>query len=95
MKINIKKVDCVEECKDCNQMLSELMQYETSFDNTIVPNLKIENHYEKMLNKDDCAMFLASCDEQPIGYVAAYKNTPKNRHIFPKKLVVCGQFSSI
>ena len=74
----IKKVNSKEECKICNQLLSELMQYEVQFDDTIVPKLNIENYYENCLGKDDSALFLAKCEQEPVGYVMAYKQQPKS-----------------
>lgn len=78
MEIIIKKAETIEECKACNQMLTELISYEIPFDDQIVQRLNIEDHYERLLNKDDAIIFLGIYNGKIVGYVAAYKNAPKN-----------------
>ena len=78
MLINIKKAETIAECEECNQMLCELIKYEIAFDESIAPRTNISDHYERILNKDDAIIFCAECDNKSAGYVAAYKNTPKN-----------------
>ena len=76
--ILIKRVDNVEDCKACNNMYAELVLYESAFDDLIVPQTQIENYYERILNKDDCAIFLAKSDNSNVGYVMAYINPKKD-----------------
>ena len=41
--IEIYEVTTIEECKVCNQMFSELIMYETQFDESIIPRVDITN----------------------------------------------------
>lgn len=75
--IVIKRVTTIEECKACNQMFSELLGYEMQFDNSILPRMDVSNYYERTLNRDDSILFLASYDNESVGYVMAYKHEQK------------------
>jgi len=75
--IFVKKVENIDECKMCNNLLTELISYETSFDNTIIPNMHIEDYYERTLNRDDSVLFLALSRDKAIGYVMAYNQSMK------------------
>ncbi len=72
-EIVIKKVESVEECVTCNKMLEELIKFESKLDEQINAFHKIENHYERTLNKNDVVIFLAYNGDDVVGYVAAYK----------------------
>ncbi len=76
MKISIKKVCSVQDCIVCNKMLEELIQFESKLDCEINENYKIVNFYERTLNKDDSIIFLATCNNSPVGYIMAYKEKP-------------------
>ena len=72
-KILIKRVETIEECLKCNQMLEDLISFESKLDKQINPSNKVENYYEKTLNKNDVVLFVAKCGEDIVGYVSAYK----------------------
>lgn len=72
-KLKIKKVETIEDCLKCNKMLEELIKFESKFDNQINPNYRIEDHYERTLNKNDVVLFFAKSGDDIVGYIAAYK----------------------
>ncbi len=70
--IEIKKVDTISECIDCNKMLERLIKFEATLSPTIKADKKIEHFYENTLNKEDCVIFIAKNLNTPIGYIMAY-----------------------
>lgn len=72
-KIKIQKVETDSECKICNSLLEELIQFEAKLDLQINGNHRISDHYERTLGKQDTIIFLAFNNENPVGYVIAYK----------------------
>ena len=71
--IVIKKAETIEELKKCNNLLEKLINYESSIDEQINGEFKIENHYEKIIDKNDSIIFIAVKNSEIIGYVMAYK----------------------
>ena len=55
--IEIKKVSTIEECIACNHLLEELIVFESEFDKQINTQYKIDEFYERTLNKEDCVIF--------------------------------------
>ncbi|MBR6778826.1 MAG: GNAT family N-acetyltransferase [Clostridia bacterium] len=75
--ILIKKVDTIEECKICNNLFAELIEFERNFDDTIVTCPKIEDYYERTLGREDSVLFLAISKGVAVGYVMAYIQNQK------------------
>lgn len=71
--IKIKKVTTIEECVACNHLLEELIVFESKFDSQINAQHKIDQLFERTLNKEDCVIFMALSSNQPIAYIMAYK----------------------
>jgi len=71
--IVIKRVSTLEECVLCNKILEDLIKFESKLDKQINEFHKIENHYERTLNKHDVVIFLAYRADDVVGYIAAYK----------------------
>lgn len=76
-KIIIKKAETIEECRICNRFLEELSLYETQFDDSIFARENITNFYERTLNRKDSVIFLATLNNECVGYIMAYKHEPK------------------
>ncbi len=77
-EIVIKKVNSVNDCIVCNRLLEELICFESKFDSAINANHKIEEFYERTLNKEGSVIFLATHLNVPVGYIMAYiqKSSP-------------------
>lgn len=83
-KFIIKKAETIEELIKCNRLLEKLIKFESKIDEQINSEFKIENHYERILGKDDSVVFIAVNNEEIIGYVMAYKqkeNTAVNQTV--------------
>ena len=71
-KIDIKKVDSIKECLICNNLFEDLIKFESKLDEQINGMFKVEEFYERTLNKEDSVIFVAKDDKKIVGYVMAY-----------------------
>ena len=76
----IKKVSSIDECRKCNRLLEELICFESQFDSSINSDYKINEFYERTLNRDDSVIFIATHLDNPIGYIMAYKQKPNSAY---------------
>ena len=75
--MNIIKVNTIQECKQCDHLLENLIKYESSIDDKIKANTIISNFYERTLEKDDSVIYACKEESDLCGFVMACvsKNT--------------------
>lgn len=67
--INIEKVDCIEEAKICDELLTNLIQSEREFNNNIKSDYVVKDFFEKIYNNDNNVIFCAKIDKEIVGYI--------------------------
>ena len=68
--IEIKKVINEEMAKECDILLTSLIQSERKYDKNIKPTFVVDSNYENKFNKD--ILFLAYEDDIPVGFIYGY-----------------------
>ena len=77
-KIEIIQAKTKEDCIICDEFLSKLITYESSFDSTILSDVKVNGLCEKNLKHDGVYVAYAK-DKKPIGYIFGYLQNPKGK----------------
>ena len=57
--INIEKVNCIEDAKICDELLTKLIQSERKFNKNIKYNNIVKDFFEKIYNNDNNVIFCA------------------------------------
>ena len=76
--IKIIQAKTKEDCKICDEFLSKLINYESSLDNIINPNVKVCGPAENNIKQDDVFVAYAKA-EKPVGYVFGYRQFNKGK----------------
>ena len=85
-KIEIIQAKTKEDCKICDEFLSKLITYESSFDNIINKNVKVSGPAENNIQQDDVFIAYAKSNV-PIGYVFGYRQFAKG-NIYNKDILI-------
>ena len=67
--LNIEKVDCIEDAKICDELLTNLIQSEREFNNNIKSDYVVKDFFEKIYNNDNNVIFCAKIDKEIVGYI--------------------------
>lgn len=73
----IKEVDNEKEASLCNLLLEKLIKDEKKYNDNINDEININNYYENIYKKDNNKIFIASINEEIIGYTYVKINDPK------------------
>ena len=65
----IKKVDNINEARECDKLLTMLINDEKNYNNNIPDNIFIIDWYEQLYNKDNNILFIAKDNDKVIGYI--------------------------
>lgn len=65
----IKKVDNVLDANRCDELLTKLVQDERKYNDTIVENLVVKDHFNKMLDDDKVCILAYYIDNLIVGYI--------------------------
>ena len=65
----IKKVSSIEEAKECDKLLSLLIQDEKKYNENIKEDYKLDNWYPNLIGKGNNQLFIAVCNNEIVGYV--------------------------
>lgn len=68
--IEIKRVVDYQIAKECDDLLTKLIQSERRFDKNIKPSFMVDNYYKDKIDKD--ILFLAYKDDIPVGFIYGY-----------------------
>ena len=68
--LNIEKVNCTEDAKICDELLTNLIQSEREFNNNIKSDYVVKDFFEKIYNNDSNVIFCAKIDKEIVGYIA-------------------------
>ena len=64
----IKKVSCIEEAKECDKLLTLLIQDEKKYNENIKEDYKLDNWYPNLIDKDNNQLFIAVYNNEIVGY---------------------------
>lgn len=64
----IKKVSSIEEAKECDKLLTLLIEDEKKYNENTKDNYKVDNWYPNLIDKDDSQLFIAVDDNETVGY---------------------------
>ena len=67
--LNIEKVNCTEDAKICDELLTNLIQSEREFNNNIKSDYVVKDFFEKIYNNDSNVIFCAKIDKEIVGYI--------------------------
>ena len=84
--IQIIKAKTKEDCEICDQFLSKLINYESSLDAIINPNVNVCGPCENNIKQNDVFVAYAKTD-RPIGYVFGYRQFNKGK-IYNKDILI-------
>ena len=76
--LEIVKVQTKEDCEICDEFLSKLINYESSFDNIINAKVNVSGPTENNIKQDDVFVAYAKA-EKPVGYVFGYRQFNKGK----------------
>ena len=65
----IKKVSCIEEAKECDKLLTLLIQDEKKYNENTKDDYIVDNWYSSFIDKDDSQLFIAVNDNEIVGYI--------------------------
>ena len=65
----IKKVSSIEEAKECDKLLTLLIQDEKNYNENIKDDYKLDNWYPNLINKNNNQLFIAVNDNEIVGYI--------------------------
>lgn len=65
----IKKVSSIEEAKECDKLLTLLIEDEKKYNENTKDNYKVDNWYPNLIDKDDSQLFIAVNDNETVGYI--------------------------
>ena len=85
-KIEIVQAKTKEDCEICDNYLSKLINYESSFDGIINQNVLVNGPAENNIKQEDVFLAYAKTDV-PIGYILGYRQFNKGK-IYNKVLYV-------
>ena len=64
----IKKVSCIEEAKECDKLLTLLIQDEKKYNENTKDDYKLDNWYPNLIDKDNNQLFIAVYNNEIVGY---------------------------
>ena len=65
----IKKVSSIEEAKECDKLLTLLIQDEKKYNENTKDDYIVDNWYSSFIDKDDSQLFIAVNDNEIVGYI--------------------------
>lgn len=65
----IKKVSSIEEAKECDKLLTMLIQDEKKYNENTKDDYIVDNWYSSFIDKDDSQLFIAVDDNEIVGYI--------------------------
>ena len=65
----IKKVSSIEEAKECDKLLTLLIQDEKKYNENTKDDYIVDNWYSSFIDKDDSQLFIAANDNEIVGYI--------------------------
>ena len=86
MNIEIIKVQKKEDCKICDEFLSELINFESSFDSIINKDVAVSGPAENNIKQEDVFVAYAKSDK-PMGYIFGYRQFNKGK-IYNKNILI-------
>lgn len=73
----VKEVENEKEANLCNSLLEKLIEDEKKYNDNINDEIIINNYYENIYKKDNNKLFVASINDEIIGYIYVKINDPK------------------
>ena len=64
----IKKVSCIEEAKECDKLLTLLIQDEKKYNENTKDDYIVDNWYPNLIDKDNNQLFIAVYNNEIVGY---------------------------
>lgn len=78
----IKEVSEIKEANICDNLLTELIQDERQYNPKINKNYIVKDYYKNYINRDDAKIFVATKDNEIMGYIFIlvndFKGTEEN-----------------
>ena len=72
------KINSENDCLEADKLLSELIEYESDFDDVINGKSKIEDFHKEVLDKSNVFAYYVKDEDIAVGYIFAYLKTPYN-----------------
>lgn len=90
--INIKKVNCIEDAKICDELLTKLIQSERKFNKNIKSNYIVKGFFEKIYNNDNNVIFCAKIDKVIVGYIYCRFDSDCNGPMLHQEALIDGLY---
>ena len=72
------KIETENQCDKADELLNELIKYESNFDHVINGECIIKDFHKSMLDKTNVFAYCAKEKDEVVGYIFAYLKTPYN-----------------
>ena len=86
INIEIHKAKTKEDCKVCDEYLSKLINFESSFDAVINPHVSVSGPCENNIKQNDVFIAVTKI-EQTVGYIFGYRQFSKGK-IYNKDILI-------
>ena len=80
--VEIKKVINEEMAKECDILLTKLVQSERKYDKNIKESFVVTNNYVNLYNKDNNILYIAYDNEKPVGFIYGYIKYEQSNFVF-------------
>lgn len=90
--INIEKVNCIEDAKICDELLTKLIQSERKFNKNIKSNYIVKDFFEKIYNNDNNVIFCAKIDKVIVGYIYCRFDSDCNGPMLHQEALIDGLY---
>ena len=90
--MEIVRVNDLSGAKICDNLLTELIRYESGVDCLINNNFSVNNFYKKSLGNENINLAVAMDNNKSIGYVYAYRKFEKNTSFKNDIIIIDGLF---
>ena len=80
--VEIKKVINEEMAKECDILLTKLVQSERKYDKNIKESFVVTNNFVNLYNKDNNILYIAYDNEKPVGFIYGYIKYEQSNFVF-------------
>jgi len=90
--VNIEQINCNEDAKICDKLLTELIQSEHKFNNNIKKDYVVKDYFEKIYNNDNNIIFCAKIDKKIVGFIYCRLDFDNNGPMLYKEALIDGLY---
>ncbi len=90
--MEIKRVTTIDDADTCDRFLTELIKYESNLDKVINDKFFVQDFYRRALDNENKYLALAFENNQPLGFIYAYRKIEKGTSFLDNIIEIDGLF---